>query len=54
MDLETMEQKLNMNKYSISPPDDGPLSARDGIKLFLEDAELIFVNAKSYNSPSSN
>jgi hypothetical protein len=49
-----MENKLNANRYYIAPPEDGTLSAREGIQLFLQDTDLIFYNCELFNSASSN
>lgn len=59
MDLETMENKLNHNKYFLPPkpdPDTGEetQTTKELIALFLKDCKLIFDNCRSYNSPSSN
>lgn len=56
MDLETMENKLNANRYQMPRTnDDGrSLTPREGLELFLRDAQLIFDNCRQYNSESSN
>ncbi|KAL7010398.1 histone acetyltransferase [Cystobasidiomycetes sp. EMM_F5] len=55
MDLETMENKLNANRYFIPAPEDGHvLTPREGLGLFLKDCQLIFDNCRKYNSDSSN